>query len=61
MLKDWRIILAILSNLSLIIPFTGMASFLVLIVKGMGCPDPLANLMSVPSITIATVIVVLVL
>lgn len=60
-LKDWRMMLLIVSNICLIIPVTGIASFLVLIVKGMGYSGPQANLMSVPPFAVATVTVILVL
>lgn len=60
-LKDWRIMLLIVSNICLIIPVTGVTSFLVLIVKGMGYSGPQANLMSVPPFAVATVTVILVL
>lgn len=60
-LKDWRIMLLIVSNVCLIIPVTGVTSFLVLIVKGMGYSGPRANLMSVPPFAVATVTVILVL
>ncbi|KAI3400762.1 hypothetical protein diail_1971 [Diaporthe ilicicola] len=60
-LKKWRIMLLIVSNVCLIIPVTGVTSFLVLIVKGMGYSGPQANLMSVPPFAVATATVVLVL
>lgn len=60
-LKDWRMMLIIVSNICLIIPVTGVTSFLVLIVKGMGYSGPQANLMSVPPFAVATVTVILVL
>lgn len=58
-LKDWRIMLLIVSNVCLIIPVTGVTSFLVLIVKGMGYSGPQANLMSVPPFAVATATVIL--
>lgn len=60
-LKDWRIILLVVSNVCLTIPVTGVTSFLVLIVNGMGYSGPQADLMSVPSFAVAAAAVMLVL